>query len=196
MPEKFDLTGQFPIYLQDIKKYTIATASGRGRSFLFKGARHMAINYYSKEGLQKLKDELHELKTKGRKDMSKQIAEARDKGDLSENAEYDAAKEAQGLMELKIAKLGTVVGNAREIDESTIDTSQVSILSSVKIKNNSNGMEITYQLVAEEEADLQAGKISIQSPIGKGLLGKKVGDKTKIQVPAGEMEFEILDISI
>jgi len=156
----------------------------------------MAVNYYTKEGLQRLKDELHELKTKGRKDMSKQIAEARDKGDLSENAEYDAAKDAQGLMELKISKLETVVGNAREIDESSIDTSQVSILSSVKIKNNSNGMEITYQLVAEEEADLKSGKISIQSPIGSGLLGKKKGEKAKIKVPAGELEFEILDISI
>ncbi|MEP1097492.1 MAG: transcription elongation factor GreA [Cyclobacteriaceae bacterium] len=156
----------------------------------------MAVNYYTKEGLQRLKDELHELKTKGRKDMSKQIAEARDKGDLSENAEYDAAKDAQGLMELKISKLEAVVGNAREIDESSIDTSQVSILSSVKIKNNSNGMEITYQLVAEEEADLKSGKISIQSPIGSGLLGKKKGEKAKIKVPAGELEFEILDISI
>ena len=156
----------------------------------------MAINYYTKEGLRRLKDELHELRTKGRKDMSKQIAEARDKGDLSENAEYDAAKDAQGLMELKISKLGAVVGNAREIDESSIDTSKVSILSSVKIKNNTNRMEITYQLVAEEEADLKAGKISIQSPIGKGLLGKKKGEKAKIQIPAGEIEFEIIDISI
>lgn len=163
---------------------------------MFKGARHMAVNYYTKEGLQKLKDELHELKTKGRADMAKQIAEARDKGDLSENAEYDAAKDAQGLMELKISKLEAVVGNAREIDESSIDTSKVSILSTVKIKNNSNGMQITYQLVAEEEADLKSGKISVQSPIGKGLLGKKKGEKAKIQVPAGEMEFEILDISI
>jgi transcription elongation factor GreA len=156
----------------------------------------MAVNYYTKEGLQKLKDELHELKTKGRADMAKQIAEARDKGDLSENAEYDAAKDAQGLMELKISKLEGVLGNAREIDESSIDTSKVSILSSVKIKNKTNGMEITYQLVAEEEADLKSGKISIQSPIGKGLLGKKKGQKAKIKVPAGEMEFEILDISI
>lgn len=156
----------------------------------------MAVNYYTKEGLQKLKDELQELKTKGRADMAKQIAEARDKGDLSENAEYDAAKDAQGLLELKISKLEGVVGNARVIDESAIDTSKVSILSTVKIKNNSNGAQITYQLVAEEEADLKSGKISVQSPIGKGLLGKKKGEKTKIQVPAGEMEFEILDISI
>ena len=156
----------------------------------------MSVNYYTKEGLQKLKDELQDLKTKGRSDMARQIAEARDKGDLSENAEYDAAKDAQGLLELKISKLEAVVGNARIIDESAIDTSKVSILSTVKIKNSSNGMEITYQLVAEEEADLKSGKISVQSPIGKGLLGKEKGEKAKIKVPAGEMEFEILDISI
>jgi transcription elongation factor GreA len=156
----------------------------------------MAINYYTKDGLQKLKDELNELRTKGRSDMSKQIAEARDKGDLSENAEYDAAKEAQGLMELKIKKLEAVVGDARIIDESTIDTSQVSILSRVKIRNNKNKMEVTYLLVAEEEADLKSGKISVQSPIGKGLLGKKKGEKAMIKVPAGDMEFEILDITL
>lgn len=156
----------------------------------------MALSYYTKEGLQKLKDELQELKTKGRADMAKQIAEARDKGDLSENAEYDAAKDAQGLLELKISKLETVVGNARVIDESLIDTSKVSILSNVKIKNLKNKMEVTYQLVAEEEADLKAGKISIKSPIGKGLLGKEKGDKAVIKVPAGDLEFEILDISI
>lgn len=156
----------------------------------------MAVNYYTKDGLQKLKDELTELKTKGRADMAKQIAEARDKGDLSENAEYDAAKEAQGLLELKISKLETVVGNARVIDESAVDTSKVSILSSVKIKNKKNKMEVTYQLVAEEEADLKSGKISVQSPIGKGLLGKKKGEVATIKVPAGDMEFEILDISI
>jgi len=156
----------------------------------------MAVNYYTKEGLQKLKDELNELKTKGRADIAKQIAEARDKGDLSENAEYDAAKDAQGLLELKISKLEAVVGNAREIDESTIDTSKVSILSSVKIKNVKNGMEVKYQLVAEEEADLKSGKISIKSPIGQGLLGKKCGDLAKIKVPAGDMEFEILDITL
>ncbi len=156
----------------------------------------MAVNYYTKEGLQKLKDELNELRTKGRSDMSKQIAEARDKGDLSENAEYDAAKEAQGLMELKIKKLEAVVGDARIIDESTIDTSKVSILSRVKIKNSKNNMEVSYQLVAEEEADLKSGKISIQSPIGKGLLGKKKGEKAKIKVPAGDLEFEILDITL
>ena len=156
----------------------------------------MAVNYYTKEGLDRLKQELHEMTTKGRADMAKQIAEARDKGDLSENAEYDAAKEAQGLLELRISKLETVLGNARVIDESSIDTSQVSILSAVKIKNAKNGMEVKYQIVAEEEADLKAGKISVQSPIGKGLLGKKVGQKAKIKVPAGDMEFEILEISL
>ena len=156
----------------------------------------MAVNYYTKEGLQKLKDELSELKTKGRADMAKQIAEARDKGDLSENAEYDAAKEAQGLLELKISKLEVVVGNARVIDESSVDTSKVSILSTVKIKNKKNKMEVTYQLVAEEEADLKSGKISVQSPIGKGLLGKKKGEVATIKVPAGDMEFEVMDISI
>ncbi|GAB4238931.1 MAG: transcription elongation factor GreA [Ekhidna sp.] len=163
---------------------------------MFKGLSDMAVNYYTKEGLQKLKDELNELKTKGRADMAKQIAEARDKGDLSENAEYDAAKEAQGLLELKISKLETVVGNARVVDESSIDTSQVSILSTVKIRNKKNKMEVTYQLVAEEEADLKSGKISVQSPIGKGLLGKKKGEVAMIKVPAGDIEFEILDITI
>ncbi|MBV6645663.1 MAG: transcription elongation factor GreA [Cyclobacteriaceae bacterium] len=155
----------------------------------------MAVNYYTKEGLQKLKDELQDLKTRGRADMAKQIAEARDKGDLSENAEYDAAKDAQGLLELKISKLEEVVGNARVIDEANIDTSKASILSNVKIKNAKSGMEVTYQLVSEEEANLKENKISIQSPIGKGLLGKKVGEKAMVKAPAGEIEFEILDIS-
>lgn len=155
----------------------------------------MAYSYYTKEGLQKLKDELLDLKTRGRADMAKQIAEARDKGDLSENAEYDAAKDAQGLMELKISKLENLVANARIIDESNLDNSKVSILSNVKIKNLKNGMEVSYQLVAEEEADLKANKISVKSPIGSGLIGKKVGDKTEIKVPAGLLEFEILDIS-
>lgn len=153
------------------------------------------VNYYTKEGLQKLKDELNELKTKGRANMAKQIAEARDKGDLSENAEYDAAKDAQGLLELKISKLENVVGNARVIDESNLDTSKVGILSNVQIKNKKTGMEVKYQIVAEEEADLKQNKISIKSPIGKGLLGKKVGEVAKIKVPAGELEFEVLEIS-
>ena len=128
------------------------------------------ISYYTEEGLKKLKDELNQLKTKGRTDIAKQIAEARDKGDLSENAEYDAAKDAQGLLELKIAKLEAIVGNARVIDETKIDTSKVSILSKVRIKNSKNGMELTYTIVSEEEADLKAQKISVKSPIGQGLL--------------------------
>ncbi|MCK5209896.1 MAG: transcription elongation factor GreA [Cyclobacteriaceae bacterium] len=154
------------------------------------------VSYYTEEGLKKLKDELNHLKTTGRTDIAKQIAEARDKGDLSENAEYDAAKDAQGLLELKIAKLGAVVGNARVMDEKNIDTSKVSVLSKVKIKNKKNDASMTYTLVSEEEADLKSGKISVKSPIGKGLLGKKVGDITQIQVPAGKVEFEIQDISI
>lgn len=155
----------------------------------------MAYSYYTKEGLQKLKSELQDLKTRGRADMAKQISEARDKGDLSENAEYDAAKDAQGLMELKISKLETLVANARIIDESSLDSSKVGILSNVTIKNTKNGMEVKYLLVAEEEADLKLNKISVKSPIGSGLIGKKVGDKAKIKAPAGLLEFEILDIS-
>lgn len=154
------------------------------------------ISYYTEKGLKKLKDELNYLKTTARTDISKQIAEARDKGDLSENAEYDAAKEAQGLLELKIAKLGVVVGDARVMDKKNIDTSKVSVLSKVKIKNKKNGATMTYTLVSEEEADLKAGKISVKSPIGKGLLGKKVGEVTEIQVPAGKVEFEVQDIFI
>jgi transcription elongation factor GreA len=154
------------------------------------------VNYYTAEGLQKLKDELAELKTKGRADMARQIAEARDKGDLSENAEYDAAKDAQGLLELKISKLEDTVANARVIDQSMLDDSKVSILSKVKIKNKKNGQTVTYTLVAEEEADLKAGKISLKSPIGKALLGKVVGDIVLVDVPAGKLEFEVLEISI
>jgi len=153
-------------------------------------------SYYTKEGLQKLRDELADLKSRGRADMAKQIAEARDKGDLSENAEYDAAKDAQGLLELKISKLETTVANARVIDENNLDTSKVSILSKVKIKNKKNNMEVTYTLVAEEEADLKSGKISVKSPIGKGLLGKKVGEVAEIQAPVGKMNFEVLYISL
>lgn len=156
----------------------------------------MSISYYTEAGLRKLKDELNELRTHGRTDIAKQIAEARDKGDLSENAEYDAAKDAQGLLELKIAKLEAVVGNARVIDESQIDISKASILSTVKIKNKKNGMEVKYTLVAEEEADLKAAKISVKSPIGKGLLGKKVGETAVVEAPAGNIEFEILEIGL
>lgn len=164
--------------------------------FFIINSKKMSVSYYTEEGLQKLKDELNDLKTKGRTDIAKQIAEARDKGDLSENAEYDAAKDAQGLLELKIAKLEAVVGNARIIDESQIDTSKASILSTVKIKNKKNGMEVKYTLVAEEEADLKAAKISVKSPIGKGLLGKKVGEIAIVEAPAGNIEFEILEIGI
>ncbi|MBC3786588.1 transcription elongation factor GreA [Spirosoma utsteinense] len=153
------------------------------------------ISYYTEEGLNRLKAELNELKTKGRTAIAHQIAEARDKGDLSENAEYDAAKDAQGLHELKISKLEEVVANARILDESTIDASQVSVLSKVKIKNVKSGAEMLYTLVSEEEADLKAGRISVGSPIGKGLLGKRVGDKATITVPAGVLEFEVVDIA-
>lgn len=155
-----------------------------------------SIQYYTEEGLRKLKEELQFLKTKGRTDIAKQIAEARDKGDLSENAEYDAAKDAQGHLELKIAKLENVVGNARVLDNSKVDTSKVGILCTVKIKNVKNGMTVSYTLVSEEEADLKQNKISSASPFGKGLLGKKVGDIAQIQAPAGLVEFEVLEISI
>lgn len=154
------------------------------------------ISYYTKEGLEKLKNELQELKTKGRSDIAKQIAEARDKGDLSENAEYDAAKDAQGHLEAKIAQLEDLMSNARLLDESKVDTSAVSILSKVTIKNKKNGASFTYTLVSEEEADLKAGKISTQSPIGKGLLGKKKGETAKVKTPAGEIEFEVVNISV
>ncbi len=153
------------------------------------------ITYYTEEGLKKLRDELHEMKTVLRPSISDQIAEARDKGDLSENAEYDAAKEAQGLLEMKISKLETILANARIIDESTIDTSKVFILSTVSIKNVNNGMEMQYTIVAENEADLKAKKISIDSPIGKGLLGKKVGDIADVTTPNGIIKFEIIDIT-
>ena len=154
------------------------------------------VTYYTAEGLQKLKDELNDLKTNGRAEMAKTIAEARDKGDLSENAEYDAAKDAQGLMEMKISQLESLVGNARVIDESTVGTDSVSQLNTVKIKNVKNGMEVKYTLVAEEEANLKEFKISVKSPIGEGLIGKKKGEIAKIKTPAGEMEFEIVEITL
>jgi transcription elongation factor GreA len=153
------------------------------------------ISYYTPEGLQKLKDELAQLKVKGRAEIAKQLAEARDKGDLSENAEYDAAKDAQGHLELKIAKLEEVIGNARIIDDSNLDMSKALILSKVKIKNLNNNMVLDYTLVSEEEANLATGRISVKSPIGKGLLGKEVGDIAEITVPAGKIRFEILEIS-
>jgi transcription elongation factor GreA len=152
------------------------------------------ISYYTSEGLTRLKAELNDLKTKGRAHIAAQIAEARDKGDLSENAEYDAAKDAQGLHEMKISKLEEVVANARLLDQSTVDISQVSVLSTVQIKNKKSGQIMTYTLVSEEEADLKTGRISVGSPIGKGLLGKKVGDTATIKVPAGMLEFDVIEI--
>ncbi|HLT53258.1 MAG TPA: transcription elongation factor GreA [Flavobacteriaceae bacterium] len=153
------------------------------------------VSYYTAEGLKKLRDELNHLKDVERPRASQAIAEARDKGDLSENAEYDAAKEAQGLLEMKISKMEEVLANARLIDESQLDTSKVLVLSTVKLKNQTNGMQMTYTLVAESEANLAAGKISVNSPIGKGLLGKSVGDVAEIQVPNGVVKFEIMEIS-
>lgn len=153
------------------------------------------VKYYTKEGFQKLKDELEHLESVQRPEISRQIAEARDKGDLSENAEYDAAKNAQGMLELQISKLQEEIRNARIIDESKMDTSKVLILSIVKIRNLKNNKEMTYTLVPENEADLKSGKISVSSPIAKGLLGKKVGDTAEIVVPAGKVTFEIIDIS-
>jgi transcription elongation factor GreA len=153
------------------------------------------VSYYTAEGLKKLRDELRQLKDIERPKASQAIGEARDKGDLSENAEYDAAKEAQGMLEMKIAKLEEVLAGARLIDESQLDTSKALVLSIVRIKNQTNGMEMTYTLVADGEADLASGKISVNSPIGKGLLGKSVGDVAEIQVPNGVMKFDILEIS-
>jgi transcription elongation factor GreA len=153
------------------------------------------VSYYTAEGLKKLKEELDHLKNIERPKASEAIAEARDKGDLSENAEYDAAKEAQGLLEMKISKMEELYANARLIDESQLDLSKVLVLSSVKIKNQTNGMELSYQLVAESEADLKKNKISVTSPIGKGLLGKSVGEIAEIQVPNGILKFEILEIT-
>ena len=153
------------------------------------------VSYYTAEGLKKLRDELNQLKDVERPRASQAIAEARDKGDLSENAEYDAAKEAQGLLEMKIAKLEELVANARIIDESQLDVSKVLVLSTVKLKNLAHKMEITYTLVAESEADLKTGKISVSSPIGKGLLGKSVGEIAEIKVPNGTLKLEILEIS-
>jgi transcription elongation factor GreA len=153
------------------------------------------VSYYTKEGLKKLRDELNQLKDVERPKASQAIAEARDKGDLSENAEYDAAKEAQGLLEMKISRMEETLSNARLIDESQLDTSKVLVLSTVKLKNRNNGTEMKYTLVAESEADLKSGKISVSSPIGKGLLGKKVGDTAEINVPNGTFKFDILEIT-
>ena len=153
------------------------------------------VSYYTPEGLKKLKDELAHLEQVERPRVSQEIADARDKGDLSENAEYHAAKEEQSLLETKIAKLKNVVANARIIDESQLDTSKILIHSKVKIKNTTNGMEFSYTLVADSESDVRNGKLSVNSPIGKGLLGKQVGEVAEIQVPNGIMNFEVIEIS-
>lgn len=153
------------------------------------------ISYFTEEGLQKVKDELSHLKKVERPSISQQIAEARDKGDLSENAEYDAAKEAQGLLELKISKLETLVANSRVVDESELDTSKVLILSKVKIKNLANGTEMEYTIVSEKEANMKEKRISVESPIAKGLLGKKVGEIAEVKVPSGTIKFEVLNIT-
>lgn len=153
------------------------------------------VTYYTQEGLKKLKDDLHRMKSVERPKISQQIAEAREKGDLSENAEYDAAKEAQGLLELKISKMEEVLSNARLVDESQIDTSKAFILAKVKIRNKTNKAVMQYTLVAENEADLKTGKISVSSPIGKSILGKAVGELVDVKVPSGVVQFEILEIS-
>lgn len=156
----------------------------------------MAVSYMTEDGYNNLLAEINYLETVKRSEISAQIAEARDKGDLSENAEYDAAKEAQGIMEAKIAQLKGLIANARLIDESRVQTNEVQILNKVKIKNTKNNSEMTYTLVSDSEANLKAGKIAISTPIAQGLLGRKVGDTVDIKVPSGLMSFEILDISI
>ncbi len=154
------------------------------------------FNYLTKEGYERLRAELDELKTTGRKEVAEAIAEAREKGDLSENAEYDAAKDAQGLLEMKINELEKTLANARLVDASQLDSSKVTVLAKVKIKNKKSGKQMTYQLVSESEADLKAKKISVSSPMGKGLLGKAVGDTAVVETPRGNIEFEIVDISL
>ncbi|GAT63789.1 transcription elongation factor GreA [Paludibacter jiangxiensis] len=156
----------------------------------------MATSYMTQEGYKKLLEEINQLESVQRPAISRQIAEARDKGDLSENAEYDAAKEAQGLLEMKIAKMKDTLANARVIDESTLNTDSVQILNKVKIKNQNNGQVMTYMLVSESEANLKEGKLSVSTPIGQGLMGKKVGDTVQVKVPSGIIPFEIVDISI
>lgn len=152
------------------------------------------IHYMTQEGYNRLKEELEELKSTGRMDAAKAIAEARDKGDLSENAEYDAAKEAQGMLELKIGDLERVLSSARVISESQLDTSKVTVLAKVKIRNTKTKSEHTYHLVSESESNLKEGKISVSSPIGSGLLGKKIGEVAMVKTPGGEIQFEVLDI--
>ncbi len=156
----------------------------------------MKTSYVTQEGYDRIKSELEEMKTNGRQNAAKAIAEAREKGDLSENAEYDAAKDAQGMLEMKINELEKALGSAKVIDATQVDTSQVSILTKVTIKNLKVNREMTYQIVSEPEANVKEKKISVDSPIGQGLIGKKVGDITKVITPAGELSFEILDINI
>jgi len=156
----------------------------------------MSISYMTQEGYDRLKAELEDFKTRGRDEVAKAIAEAREKGDLSENAEYDAAKNAQGMLEMKINELEKVFVNARIIDESQLDTSKVTVLTNVTVQNLKNGSEVTYKLVAEAEANLKEKKISVNSPIGHGLLGKSVGDVAQVQTPAGIMDFKIISISL
>jgi transcription elongation factor GreA len=168
---------------------------GKETSFFeFSSNKNMKTIYLSQEGYDTLKEDLHQLKTVERLSIISQIAEARDKGDLSENAEYDAAKEAQGLLESRIAKLENEVANSRVLDKSAMDTSTVHLLTKAKIKNLDNDMEMTYAIVSESEADLAAKKISVTSPIGKGLLGKAIGETVQIHAPSGILYFEILDI--
>jgi len=162
----------------------------------FGGIIMAKISYVTEEGMQKLKDELDNLMNIKRPSISKLIAEARDKGDLSENAEYEAAKEAQGMLEIKISKLKDIIANSRIIDQSKIDTSKVQILNKVKIRNKNNDATMEYTIVSESEANLKAGKISVDTPIAKGLLGKKVGDIVNINVPSGVIPFEIIDITL
>jgi len=156
----------------------------------------MAVSYMTQEGYKKLLDEVTHLENVKRPEISKQIAEARDKGDLSENAEYDAAKEAQGLLEAKISQLKGLIASARLIDESQISTDSVQIMNKVTIRNTKNNQSMVYTLVAESEANFKAGKIAVNTPIGKGLLGKKIGDVVDIKVPSGVMNFEIMNITI
>ncbi len=156
----------------------------------------MAVSYLTPEGYENLKNELEHLKTKGREEVAKAIAEAREKGDLSENAEYDAAKDAQGYLEMKINEKEKILANARILDKSQLDASSVTILSTVKIKNQKNNKEVSYTLVSESEANLKEKKISVTSPIGKGLLGKKVGEIAQVTTPAGAIDFEIMSIEI
>ena len=153
------------------------------------------IQYMTQEGYNRLKEELEELRSTGRMEASRAIAEARDKGDLSENAEYDAAKDAQGMLELKISEMEKVLSSARVISSSQLDNSKVTVLSKVRIRNLKNKSEVTYHLVSESESNLKLGKISVSSPIGSGLLGKKVGETAVIKTPGGELNFEVLDIS-